>query len=55
MNKEDPDLLDIFAALAMQGILSNPETPRNTPHYVAEDAYNVAEAMMRVRQERSND
>lgn len=55
MYNEDPDLRDIFAALAMQGILSNPNTPQNSPYYVAEDAYRVADAMLHMRNEKKND
>jgi len=55
MYKEDPDLRDIFAALAMQGILSNANTPGNIPYHVAEEAYKVADAMLRVRDEQPND
>lgn len=55
MNSQDADLRDIFAALAMQGILSNPNTPPNVPYYVAEDAYKIADAMLAIREDQRND
>ena len=42
-------LRDYFAAVAANGILSNPNTPANTPFYVAEEAYRVADALLGVR------
>ncbi len=42
-------LRDYYAAAALTGILSNPNTPANTPFYVADDAYKVADAMLEVR------
>lgn len=51
-NSNDPDLYtfptlrDQFALSALSGILSNPNTPQNTPHYVADDAYRLADAML---------
>ena len=42
-------LRDYYAAAALTGILSNPNTPANTPFYVAEDAYRPAEAMLEMR------
>ena len=48
MNNED--LLDLFAALAMQGILANGRFDSRT---VAEDAYDFAYAMMKERERRN--
>lgn len=48
---QDADLRDIFALFAMQGILANPNTPPNTPYYVAEDAYRLADVMLSMRAE----
>jgi hypothetical protein len=42
-------LRDYYAAAALTGILSNPNTPANTPFYVAEDAYRLADAMLEMR------
>lgn len=42
-------LRDYYAAAALTGILSNPNTPANTPFYVAEDAYRLADAMIEAR------
>ena len=42
-------LRDYFAAAALTGILSNPETPANTPYYVTTDAYRLADAMLEAR------
>jgi hypothetical protein len=42
-------LRDYFAAIAMNGILSNPNTPANTPYYVSSDAYRLADAMIEAR------
>lgn len=43
-------LRDYFAAAAVQGILSNPGTPANTPHTTAREAYRVADALLTARQ-----
>ena len=42
-------LRDYYAAAALTGILSNSNTPANTPFYVAEDAYRLADAMLEMR------
>lgn len=44
-------LRDYFAATALTGILSNPQTPANTPYYVANDAYRIADAMLEAREQ----
>jgi len=46
------DLRDYFAAMAMQGILSNAHLAKENPmdrHLIAGTAYEVADAMMIVR------
>ena len=56
-NSKDPDiytfptLRDTMAMAAVSGILSNPETRMNTPYYVADEAYKVADAMLLRRKE----
>lgn len=42
-------LRDYYAAAALTGILSNPDTPQNTPYYVSADAYRLADAMLEAR------
>lgn len=42
-------LRDYLAAVAANGILSNPNTPSNTPFYVAEEAYRIADALLGIR------
>ena len=42
-------LRDYYAAAALTGILSNPNTPQNTPYYVSSDAYRLADAMLEAR------
>lgn len=49
----EPSMLDLFAALAMQAILR--ERPMLDPIRIAEDAYDVAEAMVRESILRSQD
>jgi hypothetical protein len=39
-------LRDTFAMAAVSGILANQNTQQNTPHYVADEAYNIADAML---------
>ena len=50
----DPDqrLLDHFAGLAMQAILSTPDATHLSDKNLAADAYSVAEAMMAERKKR---
>jgi hypothetical protein len=54
-NSKDPDLYtfptlrDTFAMAAVSGILANQNTQQNTPHYVADEAYNIADAMFERR------
>jgi hypothetical protein len=55
MNSQDADLRDIFAAMALQGLLSNSESPCYTPNQFADEAYRMADAMLRKREERSDD
>ncbi len=45
----DQDRLDIFAAMAMAGILANP-SPRKSS-YVVDRAYSIAKDMMAARKE----
>jgi hypothetical protein len=48
----DDDLMDLFAGLAMQGYVST-EYFRGMPHHlVAEDAYRMAEAMIKEKEKR---
>jgi len=42
-------LRDYFAAAALTGILSNPNTPPVAEHYVSADAYRLADAMLEAR------
>lgn len=42
-------LRDYLAAVAANGILSNPNTASNTPYYIAEEAYRVADALLELR------
>ena len=44
-----PTLRDTFAMAAVSGILANQNTQQNTPHYVADEAYNIADAMFERR------
>jgi hypothetical protein len=44
-------LRDYLAAQALTGVLANPGTPSNTPVYVAEEAYRIADAMLHVRED----
>lgn len=47
------DLRDYFAAKAMQGFIASPRNkfPHQTTHeYVVDDAYTVADAMMKARE-----
>lgn len=41
-------LRDYFAAACVQGILSNPETPGNSPYTTAREAYRVADALIQM-------
>ena len=48
----DDDLMDLFAGMAMQGYVST-EYFRGMPHrIVAEDAYRMAEAMVKEKEKR---
>jgi hypothetical protein len=48
----DEDLIDLFAGMAMQGYVST-EYFRGMPHrIVAEDAYRMAEAMVKEKENR---
>ena len=50
---DDFTLRDFFAGLALQGLLANPNTPQNTPHWVADDAYTAADAMLAAREKKT--
>jgi hypothetical protein len=48
-NEKGMDLRDYFAAKAMQGLLSDPNVRQSWDKF-AEDAYEMADAMMKVRE-----
>lgn len=54
-NSTDPDiytfptLRDNLAMAALTGIMAHQNTQQNTPHHVADEAYNVADAMLERR------
>jgi hypothetical protein len=52
MSKEDPTLRDYFASAAVQGLLARDDHWHN-PWDIARDAYKIADAMMDVREERT--
>ena len=48
---QELDLRDYFAAKAMQGLLSCPVQPQSGADIFARDAYTIADAMLRAREE----
>ena len=43
-------LRDYFAAACAAGICAHPNTMQNTPGIIAEEAYSIADAMLRARE-----
>lgn len=50
-----PDLLDYFAAAALQGIVANPEHTHLTTPQVAKMAYTFATAMLTAREQNKSE
>lgn len=52
--KEEQQLRDRFAGLAMQGVINYHGQNAGTYDYLARIAYNIADAMLKERKENSN-
>ena len=53
--KQEPELIDIFALVAMHSFLSNAPRIGLSPAHVAWEAYKQAEEMMKVREDFINE
>ena len=51
--KQDEDLLDYFAGLALQGICASGPSVDYSDEKIANESYNLAEAMLKVKRQRS--